>query len=76
MDDSLPTTPARSDTVSDETDDSTKSKWDPKDDGVVLAHSTVEGLVIPLAPSADDPPAHDAPNFAALDFPNSSAQDA
>ena len=37
MDDPLLMTFARGDTVSEETDDSTKSERDPKDDGVVLA---------------------------------------
>nr|POE69608.1 hypothetical protein CFP56_14413 [Quercus suber] len=37
MDDPLSTTPTRGDIVSEETDDSTKLEWDPKDDGVVLA---------------------------------------
>ena len=76
MDDPLLTTPTRSDTVSDETDDSTESERDPKDDGVVLAQPVVEGPVIPLAPSTNDPPAHDTPNSATLDALNSSAQDA
>ena len=76
MDDPLPTTPTRDDTVSEEIDDSTESERDPKDDGVVLAQPVVEGPIIPLASSADDPPAHDTPNFAAQDTPNSFAQDA
>ena len=37
MDDPLLMTFAGGDTVSEETDDSTKSERDPKDDGVVLA---------------------------------------
>ena len=37
MDDPLPTTPTRDDTVSEEIDDSTESERDPKDDSVVLA---------------------------------------
>ena len=36
MDDLLLTTPADGNTVNEETDDSTQSKWDPKDDGVVI----------------------------------------
>ena len=36
MDDLLPLTPA-DDTNFEETDESTQSEWDPKDDGVVLA---------------------------------------
>ena len=76
MDDPLLMTFARGDTVSEETDDSTKSERDPKDDGVVLAQLAVEGYVVPLALLVDDPPTHDTPNFAAQDTPNSSAQDA
>ena len=76
MDDPLSTTPARGDTVSEETDNSTKSEWDLKDDGVVIAQPAVEWPIVPLAPSVNDPPAHDAPNFAAQDAPNFTAQDA
>ena len=76
MDDPLPTTPTRDDIVSEEIDDSIESERDPKDDGVVLAQPVVEGPITPLASSADDPPAHDTPNFAAQDTPNSFAQDA
>ena len=56
MDDPVPMTPAGADTVNKETDDSTQLEWDPKDDGVVLAQPTVEGLVTPLVPSTNDPP--------------------
>ena len=76
MDDSLPMTPTWGDTVNEEIEDSTKSEWEPKDDSVVLAQLVVEWPVVPLAPSANDPPAHNAPNFATQDTPNSSAQDA
>jgi len=41
MDNPLPTTPAGGNTVSEETDDSTRSERDPKDDGVVLAQPAV-----------------------------------
>nr|POE73894.1 hypothetical protein CFP56_42309 [Quercus suber] len=55
MDDPLSTTLTRDDTVSEETDDSTKSEWDSKDDGVVLAQPAIERLVASLDPSANDP---------------------
>ena len=71
MDDPLPTTPVGGDTVSEETDDSTQLKWDPKDDGVVLAQFAIKGPVVPLALSAEDPLTLDALNFAAQDAPNS-----
>ena len=56
MDDPLPTTPTCGNTASEETDNSTQSVRDPKDDGVVLAQPAIEGPVTPLAPYADDPP--------------------
>ena len=71
MDDPLPTTLVGGDTVSEETDDSTQLKWDPKDDGVVLAQLAIEGPVIPLALSAEDPPTPNALNSATQDAPNS-----
>ena len=71
MDDPLPTTPVGGDTVSEETDDSTQLKWDPKDDGVVIAQLAIEGPVVPLALSAEDPPTPDALNSVAQDAPNS-----
>ena len=76
MDIPLLTTPARGDTVSEETDYSTKSEQDLKDDGVVLVQPAVEGLIVPLALSIDDPPTHIASKSAAQDTPNSSTQDA
>ena len=79
MDDPLPTTPAGGNTVNEETDDSTQSKQDPKDDDVVLAQPAVEGLVTPLAPSTDDPhlnpSAQDAQNPLAKDDENLPSQD-
>jgi len=75
MDNPLPITPVGGDTISEETDDSTQSEQDPKDDGVVLAQLAVKGPIAPLAPSAEDPSAPNALNFAAQDAPNS-AQDA
>ena len=71
MDDPLPTTPIGGDFVSEETNDSTQLKWDPKDDGVVLAQLAIEGPVIPLALSVEDLPTPNALNFAAQDAPNS-----
>ena len=70
MDDPLPTTPVGGDTVNEETNDSTQLKWDPKDDGVVLAQLAIKGPVIPLALFAEDPPTPDALNFVAQDAPN------
>ena len=71
MDDLLLTTPADGNTVNEETDDSTQSKWDPKDDGVVLAQLAIKGPVIPFVLSAEDPPTPDALNSTAHDAPNS-----
>ena len=71
MDDPLPTTPIGGDTVSEETDDSTQLKYDPKDDGVVFAQLAIEGPVTPLASSAKDLLAPDALNSAAQDASNS-----
>ena len=65
MDYPLPTTPARGDTINEEIDDSIELERDPKDDGVILAQPAVEGPVVSLALSADDPLAHDAPKSAA-----------
>ena len=50
MDDPLPSTFA-GDTIFKETDDSTQSERDPKDDGVVLAQTTMEKPVTRLIPS-------------------------
>jgi len=50
MDDPLLSTPA-GDTVFEDTDDSTESEQDPKNDGIVLAQPIVEKTVIPLIPS-------------------------
>ena len=51
--------PLPSDTIFEETNDSTQSEWDPRNDDVILAQPTVEKLVTPLLPSTKDPP-HDA----------------
>ena len=72
MDDLLLTTPADGNTVNEETDDSTQSKWDPKDDGVVITQPAVEGPVAPLAPSADDPSSKDGEILSAPDAENPS----
>jgi len=68
------TTPAFGDIVNEETDDSTHTEQDPKDDSVVLAQPALEKPVTPLVSSIVDPLAHDAQNFAAQNAPNSSAQ--
>ena len=47
MDDPLPSTLA-GDTIQEETNDSTESKSDPKDDSVVLTQPTADPLVTPL----------------------------
>nr|POF07893.1 hypothetical protein CFP56_27473 [Quercus suber] len=73
MDDPLQMTPARDDIVNEETNDSTESERDSKDDSVILAQVAIEGPVVPQAPSTDDPLTHDASNNATQDSPNSSA---
>ena len=83
MDGPLPTIPTSGDIVSEETEDSTQSERDPKDDDVVLAQPAVEGPVAPLASSVDDPflkdagnpSVHDAQNLPAEDDENPSSQD-
>ena len=62
MDDPLPRTLVGGNTVSEEIEDSTQSERDPKDDSVVLAQPAIEGLVVPLASFANDPPPKDAKN--------------
>ena len=54
MDDPLPSTPT-SDTIFEETKDSTQSERDPKNDGVVLAQPAVEKPVTPLILSTEAP---------------------
>ena len=75
MDDPLPLTPT-GDTIFEDTNDSTESEWDPKNNCVVLAQPTVEKAVTPLIPStealqdveylptqdAQDPPSKDDPS--------------
>ena len=60
MDDPLPSTPA-SDTIFEETNNSTQSKRDPKDDGVVLAQPTVDKPITPLIPSNEAQEAENLP---------------
>ena len=67
MDAHLPSTPMGGDTFNEETDDSTQSEGDPKNDGVILAQPAVERPVTPLIPSAEDLP---------QDIENPSTQDA
>ena len=74
MDDSMSTTPAFGDVVSEETDNSTHTEQDPKDDGVVLAQPALEKPVTSLVSFVVDPLAHDAQNFAAQNAPNSFVQ--
>ena len=76
MDDPVPMTPVGTNTVSEETDNSTQSKWDPKDDSVVLAQLAVKGPVAPLVPSANDLPSKVAKSPSAPDAENCSFQDA
>ena len=52
MDDPLSSTPA-DDTIFDKTDDSTKSKPDPKDDSVILAQPATDPSVTPFVPSTE-----------------------
>ena len=74
MDDPLPSTLA-SDTIFEETDDSTQSECDSKNDGVILAQPAMEKPITPLIPStktqdaenlstqdAQDPPSKDDEN--------------
>nr|POE81108.1 hypothetical protein CFP56_38029 [Quercus suber] len=67
---------AGDDIVSKETDDSTQSEWDPKDDGVVLVQPAIEGPITPLVPSVDDPHSKDAESLSASDVENPFSQDA
>ena len=52
MDDPLPSTPVV-DTIFEETDESTQSKQDPKDDSAILAQPAVDPSVTPLISSTD-----------------------
>ena len=75
MDNPLPTTPVGGDTVNEETDDSTQSEWNPKDDDVILAQPTMERPVTPLIPSTEDPPSQDAENPSTQDAQNPPSKD-
>ena len=68
MDDPLPSTPA-DDTILEESDDSTESKVDPKDDSVILAQPAVHQPIIPLTPSANLPNAEDPSTQDVQDLP-------
>lgn len=50
----MSTIPARGDFVCEETDDSTHTKQDPKDDGMVFVQPTLERPVAPLVPYVED----------------------
>lgn len=76
MDDLVPMNPIGGDTVSEETDDSTHTEQDPKDDGMVPAQPTLERPVAPVVPSYEDPPTNDAENPSTLDTQNPSTKDA
>ena len=76
MDDIVPATLASDDTVNEETDDSTQTKHNLKDDDVVLTQYALERLVTPLVPSTEDPPTNDAENPSALNAQNPSTRDA
>lgn len=67
IDDPLPSTLANGNIVLEETDNSTQSKRDPKDDDVILAQPVVDGAITSLIPSTEDPP---------QDVENPSTQDA
>ena len=56
----MPSTPA-GDTIYEETNDSTQSERNPKNDGVVLAQPTVEKLVTPMIPSTEAQVANNPP---------------
>ena len=68
IDDLLLTTPAASDTVNKEFDDSAYTEERiPIDDGVVIAQPVPEGHIATSVPSVEDPSAQDAQNPAAQD---------
>ena len=73
MDDLMPTTPTGVDIISEEIDDSTQSKQDPKDDVVVLAQPALEGPAVPLVPS-EHPPLKDVEDPFAPNTQNPSIQ--
>lgn len=79
MKDLLLTSPAHGDFVSKQTNNSTHTEQDPKDDGVVLAQLALERPIVPLVTSAEDdenPSTQDAQNHSTKDDENPPAQDA
>ena len=68
MDDSLPSTPT-SNTILEESDDSTESEADPKDDSVVLAQTAMDQPTILLTPSANPPNTEDPSTQDVQDLP-------
>ena len=81
MDDLLSSTPT-GDTTFKETDNSTQSERDPKNDGVVLAQPAVDTPITPLIPSteapqvAEKPPTQNLKEPSSKDDENLPAQDA
>ena len=71
MDDPLPSTPA-SDTIFEETNNSTQSEWDSKNDCVILAQPAMEKLITPLIPSTI---AQDAKNLSTQDAQDPPSKD-
>ena len=74
MDNPLPLTPVGGDTIFEETNDSTQSGRDPKDDGVILAQPAVEKPVTPLILSTENP-SHDVENPSTQDAQNPPSKD-
>ena len=75
MDDPLVTIPTGGGTVSEETDDSTQSEQDLKDDSVILAQPAVEKPVTPFIPSTEDPHPQDAKIPSTQDTQNPPSKD-
>ena len=74
MDDPLPQTFV-GDTSFEETDDSTESEPDPKDDSVVLPQLAANPLVIPLIPLTDPPNVKDPLTQDVQDLPPKGVKD-
>ena len=70
MDDLLSSTPI-GDTTFEETDNSTQSERDPKNDGVVLAQPAVDTPITPLIPSTEAPQVAEKPPTQNLKDPSS-----
>nr|POE57310.1 hypothetical protein CFP56_23312 [Quercus suber] len=63
MDDLVPMTPAGSETISEESDDSPHTKeWVTKNNGVVIAQPVLDGTVTLLVLSVENPPIKDVEN--------------